>query len=264
MSTSTREAKLVRTNLAAADVIMDERGNKDCRYYCLPPFHGDLDNLTSGGGYLFHLVSQGHVVGTFTDWRMTHRNISRLEAKASLAGFPDSSNRGYHSLDELIAAWQRMCLLGIHPHPVDPAFLKTPSAQASAFVNTSPRKMGHRAGFGESVSRGGKEGSFKREGTPSRTAAESAEILADLNKYSRPVRSPPPSPRKHGHPTAERSPPAFVNFAIRGGGIVSSSADRSQQRYLDMQRRGEEPDMLVTRSFEQASRFALEDDAEGE
>jgi hypothetical protein len=42
--------------------------------------------------------------------------------------------------------------------------------------------------------------------------------------------------------------------------------ERSAIRYREMQRCGEEPDMLVTRSFEQASLFALqedEDDVEG-
>jgi hypothetical protein len=41
---------------------------------------------------------------------------------------------------------------------------------------------------------------------------------------------------------------------------------RSEQRYREMQRCGEEPDMLITRSFAQASLFALdndEEDAEG-
>jgi hypothetical protein len=31
-----------------------------------------------------------------------------------------------------------------------------------------------------------------------------------------------------------------------------------------MQRRGEQPDMLVTRSFQQASLFALEEDTDGD
>jgi hypothetical protein len=75
---------------------------------------------------------------------------------------------------------------------------------------------------------------------------------------------------------------AFVNFAICGAGIISSSPCvfefveilvvvlilscrmRSEQRYLDLQRRGEEPDMLVTRSFAQASLFALDDAEEDE
>ncbi|KAJ6463764.1 hypothetical protein C8R47DRAFT_1079759 [Mycena vitilis] len=92
----------------------------------------------------------------------------------------------------------------------------------------------------------------KREGASSASAAGSAQVLADLKRYCSPVRSPPPSPRKPDQGD-------FVNFAIRGGGIVSSSAGRSQQRYLELQRQGEEPDMLVTRSVEQAALFALED-----
>jgi hypothetical protein len=50
---------------------MDKRV-KDSRYYCLPPFRGNLNCprrvQKEGGGYPFHLVMQGHVVGTFDNW----------------------------------------------------------------------------------------------------------------------------------------------------------------------------------------------------
>lgn len=40
---------------------------------------------------------------------------------------------------------------------------------------------------------------------------------------------------------------------------------RSEQRYLELQHQGEEPDLLVTRSFAQAAFFALDDeDVEGD
>lgn len=92
---------------------------------------------------------------------------------------------------------------------------------------------------------------------------------------------PPASPRRHG-PPSRISP---VNFAIRGAGLVSSSqyvrnskikitrADpppraRAQDRYEELQRHGEEPEMLITRSFQDAAFFALDEsvvgDAEGE
>ncbi|KAJ7605671.1 hypothetical protein DFH06DRAFT_1348523 [Mycena polygramma] len=247
--------KLVATNIRADQLIMDEGGVKDARYYCLPPFHGDHGYLKRprGNGYPLHLVSQGHLVGTFTDW---------LEAKASLSGYPDSGNCGCNSIEECVEIWQRLCVLGIHPHPVDPAFLRPPSSSAAAFVNTTPRKM---AAHGR-TSPIKKEGTPvrtaqpKREGTPSASVDSSAQLLADLKRYCSLVRSPPPSPSKGGqrNPTDGAEEGDYVNFAIRGGGIVSSSAGRSQQRYLEMQRRGEEPDMLVTRSVVQASLFALE------
>jgi hypothetical protein len=73
----------------------------------------------------------------------------------------------------------------------------------------------------------------------------------------------------------------FVNFAIRGGGIISSSPYgilllefgsvlnlrgrmHSEQRYRELQLLGEEPDMLVMRSFAQASLFTLDDEEEGQ
>ncbi|KAJ7429606.1 hypothetical protein B0H11DRAFT_1944507 [Mycena galericulata] len=248
---SSREPKLVPTNLPATELIMDERGKKDSRYYCLPPFRGDRTRSASerrGGGYPFHLVAQGHVVGTYNNW---------LHAKASLVGYPDASNQGFNSEEECIEAWQELCPLGIHPHPVDPEYLAIPSASAAGFVNMSPRKSSAKPRSG---GRGTKhEGSpVKREGTPAAPNEDRKQVLADLKRYCSPVVSPAPSPKKGpSSPAVEES--SYVNFAIRGGGIISSSLLRSEERYREMQRRGEQPDMLVTRSFEQASLFALED-----
>lgn len=39
---------------------------------------------------------------------------------------------------------------------------------------------------------------------------------------------------------------------------------RAQRRFQELQRRGEQPDLLVTRSFQQASVFALGENEEGE
>ncbi|KAJ7888017.1 hypothetical protein B0H13DRAFT_2342111 [Mycena leptocephala] len=246
-------ARLKPTNLPAEDVVMDDREDgKDVRFYCLPPYYGKTGHKArakQGGGYPFHLVSQGHQVGIFDNW---------LEAQASLSGYPDSANRGYHSVAECIDAWQALCPLGIHPHAVDPAFAKTPSASAAQFVNTSPRK-----GKTAPAPLKREEGAAaplaptpKHEGTSSGSAEDKAQVLADLKRFCSPVCSPPPSPTKAGA-AGRRAAEEYVNFAIRGGGIVSSSPVRSTQRYVQMQRRGEQPDMLVTRSVEQASLFAL-------
>ncbi|KAJ7920722.1 hypothetical protein B0H13DRAFT_1867226 [Mycena leptocephala] len=250
---SPTKPKLVRTNLPANEMVMDTRGQKDSHYYCLPPYRGDPDRLPQrrgpGGGYPYHLVSQGHIVGIFDSW---------VEAKASLDGFPGSGNRGYNSLDECNDAWQGMCVLGIHPHPVDPLFLRMPSPSASTFVNTAPRKSRALTASGSAVQ---EEGASARAASKKKEGPADAQLLADLKRYCSPIRSPPPSPKKPSSMDAEEG--AFVNFAIRGAGIISSSPMRSEQRYRDLQRRGEEPDMLVTRSFAQASLFAL-DDAEEE
>ncbi|KAJ6469661.1 hypothetical protein C8R47DRAFT_1078031 [Mycena vitilis] len=193
----------------------------------------------------------GHIVGTFDNW---------LEAKASLSGYPDSGNRGFNSIDECIDAWQKLCVLGIHPHPVDPDFLSVPDESASAFVNTSPRKSRTLRAPTRDASSASASTKVERLAAPTRTASEKAQVLADLKHFCSPIGRPPPSPTKRGESAAaggaHESP--YVNFAIRGGGIISSSPMRSEQRYLESQRRGEQPDMLVTRSFEQASLFALE------
>ncbi|KAJ7148594.1 hypothetical protein C8R46DRAFT_1231087 [Mycena filopes] len=101
---ATRKPHLVPTNIKAEDLLMDIRGGgRDSRYYCLPPMHFKTPVSGGGGrGYPFHLVTQGHEVGVFDNW---------LEAKASLSGYPDSSNHGYDSIEECIDAWQGLCRL---------------------------------------------------------------------------------------------------------------------------------------------------------
>ncbi|KAJ7818602.1 hypothetical protein B0H14DRAFT_2601176 [Mycena olivaceomarginata] len=190
-------ARPTPTNLPLEDLQMDNRGIKDPRYYCLPPFRGD--RKTAG-------VSE-----------------ARIEAKASLTGYPDSNHQGCKTEEECIEVWQRLCVLGVHPHPVDPSFFQPPSENALVFVNLSPRK-----------SHASSSANVKQEDTT-------------------------PSPTKAARPSGSKGG-AFVNYAIRGDGVISSSAERSEQRYLEAQRRGEEPDLLITRSFAQASLFALDDE----
>ncbi|KAJ7119396.1 hypothetical protein C8R46DRAFT_1238672 [Mycena filopes] len=227
------EIKMTPTNLRAEDLVMDIRGGgRDSRYYCLPPYHGRPDAVPAKGksGYPLHLVAQGHKVGIFDNW---------LEAKTSLAGFPDSSNRGYNTIDECVEAWQQLCLLGIHPHPVDPARLEPAAIPpgTAGFVNTSPRKR-------------------RTNAVDLKPFVRARSPLPGPRKTPQ---SPPPSPRK----TPQSPPPNLINFAIRGDGIISSSAARSEERYREAQERGEEPDLLVTRSFARASRFALDEENEG-
>ncbi|KAJ7683286.1 hypothetical protein B0H14DRAFT_3535284 [Mycena olivaceomarginata] len=260
---SSRQPKLVRTNLPVQDMRMDNRGVKDSRYYCLPPFRSDRSRPVTAqrkGAFPFHLVCQGHVVGVFDNW---------VEAKASLARYPDSSNQGCDTEEECIEVWQRLCVLGVHPHPTDPAFFAPPAESASAFVNTSPCKS--RAIASPSSNReaspvkGERTDVVKREETPG-SATPWVKILL-RKKYCCPIKplTPTPSPKKAAHPSAPSSNAPRVNYAIRGDGIISSSAVRSEQRYLELQHQGEEPDLLITRSFAQAAFFALDDeDVEGD
>ncbi|KAJ7446062.1 hypothetical protein FB451DRAFT_1412422 [Mycena latifolia] len=249
---SKAKAQLVPTNLRPEEVVMDTRGAKDARYYCLPPFRGDRTReVGRGGGFPWHLVFQGHEVGVYNYWP---------EAKASLTGYPNSGNQGFYSEEECIDAWQAMCVLGLHPHPVDPTFMKPPSSSSAGFVNVSPRKSAQQG----TPPPPPRSSPIKREGVGSPVKREGArvgdpQVLADLKRYCSPILPDTPSPRRADQAT-EAGDMSFVNFAIRGGGIISSSP----YRYLELQRQGEQPDMLVTRSFQQASLFALEeDDVEG-
>ncbi|KAJ7641078.1 hypothetical protein FB45DRAFT_1021854 [Roridomyces roridus] len=139
---------------------------------------------------------------------------------ASIKGFRDPIHQGCDSVEEGIEIWQGLCPLGVHPHPPAPQSTPNPSSNTSA--SSSPRKRGTRVACGSPV---------KREHAP---ASSSARVIAATDA------------------------PA-LNFAIRSDGIVSSSAQRTEHRYLEMQRQGEEPDMLVTRDVLKASLFAVAD-----
>ncbi|KAJ7823360.1 hypothetical protein B0H13DRAFT_2376107 [Mycena leptocephala] len=226
------QPRLVPTNLRYDDVVWDKCGVKDSRYYCLPPDHttSGTKKRTGGGAYLYHLVSQGHIVGIFDDW---------LEAKASLTGFPTAATAG---------KTQRK---------MDPAFVTVPTASASAFVNTSPHKSGNRPSSAAVVKRGGSP--VKRETTPGPSGNGNAQLLADLKRYCSPICDDNPGAPAQAVEAEDTEGVPYVNFAIRGGGIISSSPE---QRFRELQRRGEQPDMLVTRSFPLASLFALEEDVD--
>jgi hypothetical protein len=67
---SSQPTKLAPTNLPVEELVMDDRGVKDPRYYCLPPFRGDPSHPSPRrkGGFPFHLVAQGRRVGIFDNW----------------------------------------------------------------------------------------------------------------------------------------------------------------------------------------------------
>ncbi|KAJ7819617.1 hypothetical protein B0H14DRAFT_2600546 [Mycena olivaceomarginata] len=213
--------KPTQTNITADAVIMDIRGGgRDSRWYCLPPFRGDPDRTTPRAAhsrYPFYLVSQGHLVGIFDDWQEFSSLFSRykslmmclsvsLKRKPAVSGYPDNGYRGYQSIEE----W------GIHPHPVDPQFIKTPGVPAPV---------------------------VKREATTG----------TSLSFCAPPAPAGPqlPSPAPRG-PQLSSPRKAAVNYAIRGGGVVSSSAERTEGRYRELQERGEEPDLIITRSLQAA------------
>jgi hypothetical protein len=58
---------LMKTNMTLEDVVYDP--GKDSRYWCLPPMRDDPDSVVAiGGGFEFHLVTQGREVGVWKNW----------------------------------------------------------------------------------------------------------------------------------------------------------------------------------------------------
>ncbi|KAJ7810497.1 hypothetical protein B0H14DRAFT_3480547 [Mycena olivaceomarginata] len=169
----------LRTNLDASDMVMDHRGTRDPKYWCLPPFRGDAKRPPATRGYQYHLVWQGRTVGIFDTW---------AAADASLSGYPGSGNKGFHTIEECIDAWQTMCPLGLH---------------------STPRTEGLSGSNKQDTGGGKKEQCW-------------------------------------------------------GDGVISSSPVRARRRYEELQLLGEQPDILVTRSFARATLFALDDSREGE
>jgi hypothetical protein len=101
------------------------------------------------------------------------RIYPRVEAHASLMGYPGSGNSRFNSREKCVDAWQDSCVLGIHPHPVDPAFMRPPSASTASFVNTTLRKSTPRPSGTSPVKEEMRDG--KQVGTPA-----NAQLLADL------------------------------------------------------------------------------------
>ncbi|KAJ7264971.1 hypothetical protein B0H12DRAFT_1230604 [Mycena haematopus] len=243
------------------ELIMDDErtGGRDSRYYCLPPFRGNTERQRQGRGGRFYLVSHGRVVGIFDNW---------LEAQASVSGFRGNSYRGYDSVEECIDAWQDMCRLGVHPHPVDPAFQRAPTTPVSSPLTTprsSPLKSPRPPPVPDTPAKGPstpvRHGGANIKGDPDfkrlwPSSPSSPSSLSSLAHSAAHVlgRSPAPTPPR----PATNGP--LVNFAIRGHGIVSSSVERTERRYQQLQSQGEEPDLLVTHSLQAATLFALDDD----
>ncbi|KAJ7782427.1 hypothetical protein DFH07DRAFT_949231 [Mycena maculata] len=171
MSTSQGQPRqLRRTNMSVDEVVMDEQGVKDRRYYCLPPFRGDRTQVLlegHAGRYPLHLVAQAHIAGIFDNWP---------EAKASITNYLDGSHQGCYSEEECIDVWQRLCMLGIHPHAVDPVYAP-PACRASP---------------------------VKKEGGSGHLAPSDPQLLADLKRFCSPILPPAnSSPRKGALVAAE-------------------------------------------------------------
>ncbi|KAJ7794940.1 hypothetical protein B0H14DRAFT_2621476 [Mycena olivaceomarginata] len=241
-------SKPTRTNLEPHDVVMDHRGDRDPRYWCLPPFRGDptCAQPLSRSGYRYHLVWQGHTVGTFDTWAM---------AKTSLTGYPGSGKQGLSNRGGMHRCMASNVPAGGPPPSCGPS---VPAQQcANAPMYTGPRKT-----------------------TAQPSSCASVKPKPETPKRGAPA-IPPASPHRHG----ARSRISPVNFAIRGCGSCFQQpvrlqsknkiprADpppraRAQDLYEELQRHREEPEMLIIRSFQDTAFFALDKsvvgDAEGE
>ncbi|KAJ7715051.1 hypothetical protein B0H16DRAFT_1701867 [Mycena metata] len=193
-------------------------------------------------GYRYHLVVQGHEVGTFDNWGA---------AKASLTGYHGSVNKGFNSIAECVEAWQAMCPLGVHPHPVDPAYAPadapSPPTAPSARSTPAPSSPGSASTPTLVFSRSPPTPTFIFSRSPppfprspprapnhvQRVHNEGGQSTPRVRKREQ-GDGTPPERHVEGTRTAAATPceraedrstdPAPVNFAIRGRGIVSGSS----------------------------------------
>lgn len=58
------------------------------------------------------------------------------------AGHAAGAYHGHNNVDECIVEWQRHCVLGIHPHPADPAWQAAPPVSPKKLVVRRAEKSG--------------------------------------------------------------------------------------------------------------------------
>ncbi|KAJ7324001.1 hypothetical protein DFH08DRAFT_969006 [Mycena albidolilacea] len=216
---------LMKTNMTLEDVVYDP--GKDSRYWCLPPMRDDPDSVVAvGGGFEFHLVTQGREVGVWKNWTV---------AKAMVAGYPNGTHKGHHSYESCTNEWQLHCQLGVHPHPADPSSEKAALSKAAG-----PSKS-------------------------SCAAAERTSASAPLPR-GRPRRStstPGATRRASGALAAATARAAAVKgryFAIWGGGVVYSSKYKARLAFDEAVEDGDEPELLSTDDFDLALAYAAGED----
>jgi hypothetical protein len=156
---------------------------------------------------------------------------ARSAAHTSVTGYPAAGHKGFNTLKECTEAWQQMCPLGVHPHPVEPVLQEHAGATVSAVETPPPKSTGKSPSPATKYAR-----KPKREETPAELPMRANSCVSFgfffgslQTRLCRTLRlkssaTPPPSPHKHvaGRGGTQDDLP-FVNFAIRGAGIVSSS-----------------------------------------
>jgi hypothetical protein len=66
--------------------------------------------------------------------------LSRTVVKAMVSGHPSGAQRGHQTMRGCIAEWQEHCVLGVHPHPVEPQH----AAGAIRSISGPPKAQGRR------------------------------------------------------------------------------------------------------------------------
>ncbi|KAJ7074819.1 hypothetical protein B0H15DRAFT_806620 [Mycena belliarum] len=100
--------------MTPAEMVPDTQNpDHDPRFWCLPPIREDLTKPhRQTGGAPLHLVTEGRQVGIWRSWTVVQEMVQ---------GYSGAAHRGHASVPDCIEEWQRHCILGAHPHPVDPA-----------------------------------------------------------------------------------------------------------------------------------------------
>ncbi|KAJ7460128.1 hypothetical protein B0H11DRAFT_2242352 [Mycena galericulata] len=233
---------LTPTNMTREEMIPDtENPDHDSRYWCLPPIR-DTPNERRGGTFAMYLVGQGKIVGVWHNWTV---------AKSMVDGFPQGAQSGHQTRGGCVQEWQEHCVLGVHPHPVDPRRAGSAAASSSASLTQTPRR-----GTGRRID-------------PS--------LQEDLQKYCMPILSPPSPPPSRiqidsDGPTSAATlssassessititgeiPPSARYYAIWGGDVVFTSRSEARSAFEDEEAEGNKPRLLSTENYEKALAFA--------
>ncbi|KAJ7711047.1 hypothetical protein B0H14DRAFT_2645962 [Mycena olivaceomarginata] len=240
-------SQLVLTNLRAEDLIMDIRGGgRDHRYYCLPPFRGaQIAWRRLDAGFHSTWSRRATLWGSSTTGNSSQHRTVPLDEDLFF-----SQARGQSQYFRLPGQQLPRLQLrgGVHRRLAG----TMPVGYTSPSRGSCARSEHLTAEAWESLCRTGRkrrsvESAMYATARTSSTEGRSARGGAMYASAPRPQKA------------ARHEEDDFVNFAIRGAGVVSSSAARTEQRYREMRLRGEEPELLVTRSLEAAASFALEE-----
>ncbi|KAJ7439915.1 hypothetical protein B0H11DRAFT_1934144 [Mycena galericulata] len=220
---------LTPTNMTPEEMIPDrDNPDHDSEYWCLPPIR-DTPSDRRGGGYPMYLVAQGTIVGVWHNWTV---------AKSMVDGYPQGSQSGHRTREGCVREWQEHCMLGVHPHPVDPRCI------SPASPTQTPRR-----GTGRRID---------------------AELQAELQKYCMPVLPPAPTPVTYSEVSASSSissassvtlaageiPPEARYYAIWGGEVVFTSRSQAKSAFESEEEEGNKPRLLSTGHYEKALAFA--------